>query len=50
MRSNDERRGTIEASIQGALAKMSKDDLAGAKAVLTVIAESLEASESEAER
>ena len=42
-RLNDERAGTIEASIADALARMSKDKLAGAKAVLKAIAGSLEA-------
>lgn len=47
MRLNDERRGTIEANIASALSKMSKDKLAGAKAVLKAIAASLEAAASE---
>jgi DNA-binding MarR family transcriptional regulator len=42
MRLNDERHGTIEASIAAALAKMSKERLAGAKAVLRAIAAELE--------
>lgn len=46
MRLNDERRGTIEASIAGALSKMSKDKVAGAKAVLKAIAASLETADS----
>lgn len=47
MRLNGERSGTIEASIAGALARMSKDKLAGAKAVLKAIAASLEAADSD---
>lgn len=43
MRLNEERRGTIEANIAGALSKMSKDKLASAKAVLKALAASLEA-------
>lgn len=46
MRLNDQRRGTIEADIATALSKMSKDKLAGAKAVLRAIAASLDAAES----
>jgi DNA-binding MarR family transcriptional regulator len=43
MRLNDERAGTVEASVASALSKMSKERLAGAKAVLKAIAVSLEA-------
>ena len=43
MRLNDERRGTVEASVASALSKMPKDKLAGAKAVLKALASSLEA-------
>lgn len=46
MRLNDERSGTIEASVASALSKMSKERLAGAKAVLKAIASSLEAADS----
>jgi len=42
VRLNDERHGTIEANIARALSKMSKDKVAGAKAVLRAIAASLE--------
>ncbi|MES1183955.1 MAG: MarR family transcriptional regulator [Myxococcales bacterium] len=41
IRLNEERRGTIEASIASALSKLPKDKLAGAKAVLKAIAASL---------
>lgn len=47
IRLNDERQGTIEASIASALSKVSKDKLAGAKAVLKAIAASLETAESD---
>jgi MarR family transcriptional regulator, organic hydroperoxide resistance regulator len=50
MRMNDERQGTIEANIAAVLSKLSKDRVAGAKAVLKAIAASLEASASDAER
>jgi MarR family transcriptional regulator, organic hydroperoxide resistance regulator len=43
MRLNDERSGTVEASVASALSKMSKERLAGAKAVLKAIAAALEA-------
>jgi hypothetical protein len=43
MRLNDERSGTVEASVASALSKMSKERLAGAKAVLKAIAVALEA-------
>lgn len=46
MRLNDERSGTVEASVASALSKMSKERLAGAKAVLKAIAASLETSDS----
>jgi DNA-binding MarR family transcriptional regulator len=46
MRLNDERSGTVEASVASALSKMSKERLAGAKAVLKAIASSLEAAAS----
>ena len=46
MRLNDERSGTVEASVASALSKMSKERLAGAKAVLKAIAASLEMSDS----
>jgi len=46
MRLNDERRGTIEADIASALSKMSKERIAGAKAVLKAIAASLDAADS----
>jgi DNA-binding MarR family transcriptional regulator len=45
IRLNDQQEGTIEASIATALAKLSKDKLAGAKAVLKAIAASLETSD-----
>jgi DNA-binding MarR family transcriptional regulator len=43
MRLNEERRGTIEANIAGALSQIPKEKLAGAKAVLKALALSLEA-------
>lgn len=46
MRLNDERSGTVEESVESALSKMSKERLAGAKAVLKAIAASLEMSDS----
>ena len=46
MRLNDERSGTVEASVARALSKMSKERLAGAKAVLKAIAASLDAADS----
>lgn len=46
MRLNDERAGTIEANIASALARLSKDKVAGAKAVLKALAASLEADDS----
>ncbi len=48
MRLNDERTGTVEASIDAALAKLSKEKVAGAKAVLKALAASLEEAASEA--
>jgi MarR family transcriptional regulator, organic hydroperoxide resistance regulator len=44
IRLNEERRGTIEANVAEALSKVSKDDVAGARAVLKAIAASLETS------
>lgn len=41
MRLNAQRRGTIEASIEGALSRLRKGELAGAKAALKSIAASL---------
>jgi MarR family transcriptional regulator, organic hydroperoxide resistance regulator len=47
MRLNDQRTGTIEANIAAALGRSSKDEVAGAKAVLKAMAAALETPKSD---